>query len=65
MCYLCDGEEVSTACLVLVYEEILEAVKVHKEDKLLQPELIARNTDSIIKGPVHSVHTVPPGQSEQ
>lgn len=38
------------ACLVLVYELILKAVKVHKGDKLLQPELIGRNTDSIIKG---------------
>ncbi len=38
------------ACLVLVYELILKAVKVHKGDKLLQPELIARNTGSVIKG---------------
>lgn len=34
----------------LVYEMILKVVKVHKGDKLLQPELIARNTGSIIKG---------------
>lgn len=38
------------ACLVLVYELILKAVKVHKGDKLLQLELIGRNTGSIIKG---------------
>lgn len=38
------------ACLVLVYELILKAVKVHKGDKLLQLELIGRNTGSVIKG---------------
>lgn len=38
------------ACLVLVYEQILKAVKVHKGDKLLQPQLIARNTGGVIKG---------------
>lgn len=34
------------ACLVLVYGQILKAVKVHKGDKLLQPEHTARNTGS-------------------
>lgn len=38
------------ACLVVVYELILKAVKVHKGDKLLQPELTARNRGSVIKG---------------
>ena len=37
------------ACLVLVYELILKDVKVHTGDKLLQAELIARNTGSVIK----------------
>lgn len=50
MCYLSDGERASMACLVLVYELILKVVKVHKGDKLLLPELIARNAGGVIKG---------------
>lgn len=48
MCYLSGGERAYMAYLVLVYGLILKAVRLHKGDKLLQPELIIRN--SAIKG---------------
>lgn len=39
------------ASLAFLYELILEDVKVHSGDKLLQAELIARNTSRVIKSP--------------